>query len=107
MNYKGVSGFGKEYKRMSKKVAEKAFKDGLSVYVMSIDRNPINSLSSPYIYHMGCKPIMACDSKFDVINTFDELLEDFSEWLDCDGYGHCPQRYYAKKHLFSYWLRVE
>jgi len=110
MNNKVVSGYGMKYIRLTKKMAEKAFKEGFRVYVMSIDRNPINSLSSPYIYYRGCKPIMSVMnvySEFDCINTFDELLEDFSTWLDTDGYGHCPQRYDAKHYRFSYWLKEQ
>lgn len=107
MNNKIVSDFGRTYKRLSKPQAKKAFEDGEKLYVMSIDRNPLNSFTSPYGYYKGCKPIMGAESEYERIETFEELLEDFSMWLDCDGYGHMPQRYDARNYRFSYWIRLE
>ena len=107
MNNKIVSDFGRTYKRLSKPQARKAFEDGEELYVMSIDRTPTTSLSYPHVYCMGCRPIMRTESEYERINTFDDLLEDFSTWLDSDGYGHMPQRYDARNYRFSYWLRLE
>jgi hypothetical protein len=107
MKNKVVSGFGETYERLTKASARKAFEGGKMVYVMSIDRNPITSLTSPYIYYIGCKSLCGWFNGKTEINTFDELLEDFSVWLDTDGYGHNPQRYDAEHYRFSYWLKKE
>lgn len=106
MKNKIVSGYGKTFERLSKVAARKAFENGEWLFVMSIDRNPINSLSSPFMYHKGGKSMCGWWNGKTEIDTFDELLEDFSEWLDTDGYGHTPQRYMAKKYMFSYWKMV-
>ena len=98
MKNKVMNGF----ERLTKTSARKAFESGKEVMVMSIDRNPVQSITSPYTYYIGCKPLC---SEITAINTFDELLEDFSEWLDTDGYGHIPQRYDAKHYRFSYWVK--
>lgn len=106
MKNKVVSDYVDTYIRLSKTNARKVFERGKKVYVMSIDRNPINSITSPYIYYIGCKPLYNWKNGKTEINTFDELLEDFSEWLDTDGYGHIPQRYDAKHYRFSYWVKA-
>lgn len=107
MKNKVVSGFGKTYVRLSKASARKAFESGLELYVMSIDRDPISSLSSPYMYYIGCKSLCGWYNGKTEINNFEELLEDFSQWLDTDGYGHIPQRYDAKHYRFSFWVKRE
>lgn len=106
MNNKVISGDGKTYERLSKASARKAFESGVELFVMSIDRNPIQSLTSPYKYYIGCKSMCGWFNGKTEINSFDELLEDFSEWLDTDGYGHIPQRYDAKHYRFSYWVKA-
>ena len=106
MKDKIISGNGKTFERLSKPSAKKAFEGGEKLYVMSVDRNPIKSLSSPYIYYIGCKSMCGWYNGKTEINTFDELLEDFAEWLDTDGYGHIPQRYDAKHYRFSYWIKI-
>lgn len=105
MKNKIVSGNGKTYRRLTKSSARKAFESGGKLYVMSIDRDPISSFSSPYIYYNGCKSLCGWFNGNTEITTFDELLEDFAEWLDTDGYGHIPQRYDAKHYRFSYWVK--
>jgi hypothetical protein len=94
-----------DFMRLNKTLARKAFESGESVYVMSIDRNPITSLTCPYKYYIGCKSLWGWHNGKTEVNTFDELLEDFSEWLYADGYGHVPQRYDAKHYRFSYWVK--
>lgn len=106
MNNKIVSDYNTTYERLSKSAARKAFDNGEQLYVMSIDRNPINSLSSAHIYHIGCKPIYSWYSGKEVIKDFNDLLEDFSEWLENDGYGHMPQKYDAQHYRFSYWKKI-
>ena len=48
--------------------------------------------------------MMKCIGKY-TIETFEDLMEDFSWFLDTDGYGHMPQRYDAKHYRFSYWIK--
>lgn len=93
--------------RVSKVRAEEIFEDGTGrLYVMTSDRNPVNSLTAAHEYKKGCKPHYY-GSVRESINTFDELLEDFSYWLDTDGYGHMPDRYRAKNEMFSYWVKIQ
>lgn len=105
MKNKVVSGYGDTYERLTKRSAERVFNNGGNLYVMSVDRNPIESLTSPYIYYIGCKSMCGWFNGKNEINTFGELLEDFSEWLETDGYGHMPQRYDATHYRFSYWIK--
>lgn len=105
MKNKTISGFGKSYIRLSKVTARKMFDDGIEILVMSIDRNPVESLTSPRVYHKGCKSyMMGCIGK-STIETFDDLMEDFAWFLESDGYGHMPQRYDARHYRFSYWVK--
>ena len=76
MKNKIVSGNGKTYRRLTKSSARKAFESGGKLYVMSIDRDPISSFSSPYIYYNGCKSLCGWFNGNTEITTFDELLED-------------------------------
>ena len=91
------------YLRLTKTIARKVFESGSEVYVMSIDRNPVQSITSPHIYRIGCNALCGATS----VNTFDELLQDFSEWLYTEGYGHTPQRYNAEHYRFSYWINKD
>ena len=102
MNNRFIGG----YRRLNKTSARKAFENGEKLYVMSIDRNPVNSPSTAYIYYIGCKSLCEYDINKSHISTFDDLLSDFSEWLYTDGYGHMPDKYRSRNFLFSYWLKV-
>ena len=92
--------------RLNKTCAKREFENGGKLYVMSIERNPISSPGTAYIYYKGCKPLWG-DSGWTEINTFEEMLADFSEWLYNDGYGHMAQRYDADNYRFSYWVNVD
>lgn len=82
MKQKVIVGWnGVTYNRLTKPSAKKAFESGKKVYVMSIDRNPINSLTSPHKYYIGCKSICGWFNGKERINTFDDLLEDFRSGL--------------------------
>ena len=62
------------YLRVNKIVAQKIFEEGTGrLYVMSSDRNPVNSLTTAHEYKKGCKPYYY-GSVRESINTFDELL---------------------------------
>lgn len=105
MKNKSISGFGKSYIRLSKVTARKMFDNGNELLVMSIDRNPVESLTSPRVYYKGCKSyMMGCVGK-STIETFEDLMEDFAWFLESDGYGHMPQRYDARHYRFSYWIK--
>ena len=105
MKNKSISGFGKSYIRLSKVSARKMFDDGNELLIMSIDRNPVESLTSPRVYHKRCQSyMMGCVGR-STIETFEDLMEDFAWFLESDGYGHMPQRYDAKHYRFSYWVK--
>ena len=77
MKNKCISGFGMSYERLSKVMARKMFDKGSELLVMSIDRNPVESLTSPRVYKKGCQSyMMGCVGKSS-IETFDDLMEDF------------------------------
>lgn len=105
MKDKIVSGNGEVYVRVNKTSARKSFNNGERVYVMARDRNPITSLTSPHVYYIGSKPYSQLGKGS--IQWFEDLLEDFGNWLMFDGYGHTPDYFRAKRELFSYWLKVE
>ena len=64
MKNKSISGFGKSYIRLSKVSARKMFDNGNELLIMSIDRNPVESLTSPRVYHKGCNSyMMGCVGK--------------------------------------------
>lgn len=90
--------------RYDKKMARRVFNEYGKIYVMTIDRDPITSLTEPHRYIRGEKTSLMDKDK--IISNFDELLYDFSEWLSTIGYGNKPQRYKAKKQMFSYWFRL-
>ena len=94
------------YLRVNKQTARNVFENGTGrLYVMTSNRNPINSLTTAYEYKKGCKPYTCHPDN--IIETFDEMLDDFSTWLETDGYGHIPDTYRANKCLFSYWVKIE
>lgn len=97
------------YLRVNKIVAQKIFEEGNGrLYVMTSDRNPVNSLTTAHEYKKGCIPYSYYYGTIhQSIETFEELIEDFADWLDTDGYGHIPDRYRAKNELFSYWVKIE
>ena len=104
MKNKIVSENGETYRRLFKTTAEKLFNQGDTIYVMSIDRNPVNSLTEAHAYFKGCNSPTTFEKG--QINKFDDLLTDFSEWLSTVGYGRMPQKYMAKKQMFSYWVKL-
>lgn len=105
MNNRFVSDGNETYHRISKTIAKKGFEKGANVYVMSIDRDPISSLTKPHKYRIGCKPLCYNNGKVD-ITSFNEVLGDFSDWLYNIGYGRIPQRYDAENFRFSFWLKI-
>jgi len=95
------------YLRVSKTRAREIFEEGTGrLYVMTSDRNPVNSLTTAHEYKKSCKPYYY-GSVRESINTFDELLDDFAYWLDTDGYGHNPDRYRSMHEMFSYWVKIQ
>ena len=94
------------YLRVNKKVAEKIFEEGNGrLYVMTSDRNPVTSLTTAHEYKKGCMPYFTIDCVS--IETFDQLITDFKEWVMYRGYGHEIDPYRANKELFSYWVKIE
>lgn len=89
------------YKRVNKTRAKTLFNMGETIYLMSNDRDPITSLTAPKCYAKQHKMI---NGKY--AETFDDVLQDFSNWLWTDGYGHMPDVYKARNELFSYWVRL-
>lgn len=102
-----VSNHNEAYLKIDSKTAQTLFNKGIVViYVMTDDRDPISSLTMPHKYVKGCKPY--CEGTLiGTINNFDEVLEDFADWLNTNGYGHEPEPYKAKNLQFSYWLKIE
>ena len=71
MKNKCISGFGMSYERLSKVMARKMFDKGSELLVMSIDRNPVESLTSPRVYKKGCQSyMMGCVGKSTIAEEF-------------------------------------
>lgn len=88
--------------RINKAKARRLFNDGKKISVMTIDRNPVNSFTSEIDYQLGSKLFWNYDK---MAKSFDDVLEDFADWQENDGYGHIPDKYKARHELFSYWVR--
>lgn len=90
----------KIFTRHDRKAARRLFENGETISLMTADRNPMNSPSTEINYTRG-------ESLFynahNTACTFDDVLEDFAEWQENDGYGHMPDRRAAREQRFSYW----
>lgn len=104
MKSEKVFGNGVAYTRITKPSARMVFEEGWPIYVMTTNRNPVNSLTAAHEYKKGCIPYTN-SLHTDTIETFDDVLDDFSTWLMTDGYGHKPDPYKATKRFFSYWMK--
>ena len=102
-----ITGNGRgTYLRVNKMVAQKIFEEGNGrLYVMTSDRNPVTSLTTAHEYKKGCIPYFTID--YVSIETFDQLITDFKEWVMYRGYGYERDPYRAKNELFSYWVKIE
>lgn len=88
------------YTRHDKKAARKLFEQGQTISLMTADRNPVNSLTSEIDYTKNAE--LFYDSS-NIACNFNQVLEDFATWLECDGYGHMPDPAAARNEKFSYW----
>jgi len=94
------------YLRVNKIVAQKIFEEGNGrLYVMTSDRNPVTSLTTAHEYKKGCIPYFTID--YTSIETFDQLITDFKEWVMYRGYGLEKDAYRGFKERFSYWVKIE
>ena len=84
MKNKNISGFGRSYERLSKVMARKMFDKGNELLVMSIDRNPIESLTEPRSYKKGCQSYMMGYIRNKTIETFEDL-QTFKQKVQQDG----------------------
>lgn len=101
-----VSDVNGTFLRIDKAMAERVFEAGGTIAVMTSDRNPVNSLATEKYYKKGCKATWHYGEN-GIIDSFDRVLEDFGEFLICDGYGHMPDPVRGFNHQFSYWVKVE
>ncbi len=83
--------------------ARELFDKGETIAVMTSDRNPVSSLTSEVEYTRGAK-LFYDPSR--TAETFDDVVEDFADWQENDGYGHMPDREAAGKQDFSYWTKT-
>jgi hypothetical protein len=90
--------------KVNKTTAEKVFNANADIYVTTSDRNPVNYLTEAHHYKKGCEPRWVADIQS--VDTFQQALQDFAQWLDEDGYGHIPNHHKAEKQLFSYWVEI-
>ena len=83
--------------------ARELFDKGETIAVMTSDRNPVNSLTSEIYYAKGESLFFDSGHRAEY---YDDIVTDFSEWLECDGYGHMPDIEKAKSNDFSYWTKT-
>ena len=89
------------FTRRTEEEARKLFNEGISISVMTADRNPANSLTTEIDYTKGEE--LFWNACHDIACDFDQVIEDFAEWQENDGYGHMPDHEAAENHAFSYW----
>lgn len=80
--------------------ARQLFEQGYTISVMTADREPNTSLTSEVNYTKGEE--LFYDSS-NIACNFDQVIKDFADWQDNDGYGHMPDHEAAENHAFSYW----
>ena len=90
-----------EFTRHTEQEARDLFDKGVTISVMTADRNPVNSLTSEIDYTKGEE--LFWNGGNDIACNFDQVIEDFAEWLDNDGYGHQPDHEASEKRDLSYW----
>lgn len=88
------------FTRHDKRTTRNLFDKGYTVSLMTDDRNPVNSLTSEIDYTKGAELFYDSSS---VACNFDQVLENFAQWMENDGYGHMPDRTRARNMRFSYW----
>lgn len=89
------------FTRRTEEEARRLFNEGITISVMTADRNPEDSLVSEIDYTKGEE--LFWNGEGNIACDFDQVIEDFAEWQDNDGYGHCPDHDAAKNRDFSYW----
>ena len=82
--------------------ARQLFNDGQTIGVMTSDRNPVSSLTTEVYYTKDQELFYNASSKAE---TFEDVLEDFADWQENDGYGHMPDHEAAKNYSFSFWTK--
>ena len=89
------------FTRQSEEEARELFDKGVTISVMTADRNPANSLTTEIDYTKGEE--LFWNASNDIACNFDQVKDDFAEWQENDGYGHCPDHEAAENYDFSYW----
>ena len=89
------------FTRRTEEEARKLFNEGVTISVMTADRNLADSLTSEIDYTKGEE--LFWNGEGNIACDIDQVIEDFAEWQYNDGYGHCPDHEAAEKHDFSYW----
>ena len=95
------NGFIEVFTERTEQEARSLFDMGYSVSVMTADRNPVNSPHTEINYTKGGE--LFWNASNNIACNFDQVKEDFAEWQDNDGYGHCPDHDAAVNYDFSYW----
>lgn len=88
------------FTQRTEKEARQLFEQGYTISVMTADRDPNTSLTSEVNYTKGEE--LFYDSS-NIACNFDQVIEDFADWQNNDGYGHMPDHEAAENHAFSYW----
>ena len=89
------------FTRRTEEEARKLFNEGVTISVMTADRNPADSLTTEIDYTKGEE--LFWNGEGNIACDFDQVIEDFAEWQENDGYGHCPDHDAAENRDFSYW----
>lgn len=88
------------FTQRTKQKTRQLFEQGYTISVMTADRDPNTSLTSEVNYTKGEE--LFYDSS-NIACNFDQVIEDFADWQNNDGYGHMPDHEAAENHAFSYW----
>lgn len=99
-----TNGYIEVFTQHTEKEARELFDRGYTISVMTADRNPRDSMTTEIDYTKGEE--LFWNAQNNIACNFDQVIEDFAEWQNCDGYGHMPDHEAADNHDFSYWTCV-
>ena len=88
------------FSRRTEAEARKLFNEGVTISVMTADRNPADSLASEICYTKGEE--LFHDSS-GIASTFENIVQDFADWLCEDRSARNLPQPTDGQNKFTYW----
>ena len=89
------------FTRRTEEEARKLFNEGVTISVMTADRNPADSLTTEIDYTKGEE--LFWNGEGNIACDFDQVIGDFSEWQNHLRGDHFQNHGKAESRDFSYW----